>query len=77
MNLDPNDIDSYNNLGAAYGIKKQYNKAIEVYEKALKVSPNNINILNNIALTYKMIGQNDKAEQYSKKAKEIESTQKK
>ena len=30
----PHDIESYNNMGIAFGQAKQYDKAIEVFEKA-------------------------------------------
>jgi protein O-mannosyl-transferase len=77
MNLDPSNINSYNNLGIAYGLSKQYNKAIDVFEKGLKVSPENIDILNNLVITYNMIGKADKAAEYARKAKQIEESKNK
>ncbi|MFA6923338.1 MAG: tetratricopeptide repeat protein [Bacteroidales bacterium] len=76
MNLDLSNIESYNNLGTAYGVAKQYDKAIEVFEKGLKVAPENISIISNLALTYQIIGKTDKAAEYSKKAKEIQVKEK-
>ncbi|MDD5570010.1 MAG: tetratricopeptide repeat protein [Bacteroidales bacterium] len=77
MNLDLNNFESYNNLGTAYGMAKQYDKAIETFERGLKISPENISIMSNLALTYQIVGKTDKAEEYLKKSKEIQGKQKK
>lgn len=68
MHLDPANIAPYNNLGTAYGITKQYDKAIEVFEAGLKIDPQNVEILNNLSLTYKMLGNAQKSQEYAQKA---------
>jgi len=73
VHLDPRHIEAYNNLGIAYGIQKNFPKAIETFENALKVSPNNIEILRNLSLTYQFIGRTDKAELYAKMIKMAEA----
>jgi len=76
MNLEPTNIDPYNNLGTAYGMTKQYDKAIEVFEKGLTMAPQNIEMLNNLSLTYKMLGNIDKSQEYAKKAQAIKDSKK-
>jgi len=73
IHLDPKHIEAYNNLGIAYGMLKQYDKAIETFQSALKASPNDIEVLKNLALTYQFMGQAEKATFYDNKIKSIES----
>ncbi len=68
MNLNPSDIDTYNNLGIAYGTAKQYAKAIETFERGLKVSPQDKSLLSNLSATYQALGKMDKAEEYLQRA---------
>ncbi len=76
MILNPSDIDIYNNLGTAYGIKKQYDKAMEVFEKGLQVAPNDTTTLTNLAITCQNIGDTAKANYYAKKVSEIKKLKK-
>jgi len=71
MNLNPKHIQSYNNLGISYAITKQFDKALEVFNKGLLVAPNDSDILNNLSLTYNLIGDQQKAAYYLKQCKEI------
>lgn len=74
----PNVAKSYNNLGAAYRTKGEYNKAIEYNNQALEIalkiyesSPNHslIALSNyNVGLTYEEKGEYDKAIDYYNKA---------
>ncbi len=77
MHLDPKHIESYNNLGTAYGIKQQYDKALEVFESALKVAPDNQEVLSNLSITYQRLGNQEKAAAFAKRAQEVKETQKK
>jgi len=56
MNLDPQNIESYNNLGIAYGMTKQYDKAIETFEKALKIAPKDSSVINNLIFANQITG---------------------
>jgi tetratricopeptide (TPR) repeat protein len=69
IKLDPDNIDSYNNLGIVFCITKQYNKAIEVFNEALKKDSTNLHILQNISMSYRYLGQETKANYYSEKLK--------
>ena len=66
--LDSTILDAYNNLGVMYRISKQYNKAIYILEKGLKISPNYSLILYNLSLSYKCIGDTTKANYYHTKS---------
>ena len=52
---------------------KQYDKAIEVFEMALKIAPQDEKVLSNLALAYKMSGNTVKANEYFKKAKDLQA----
>jgi tetratricopeptide (TPR) repeat protein len=43
IRINPNDAESYNNRGAAYAGKGDYDRAIEDYTQALRLNPNNDN----------------------------------
>lgn len=73
MNLDPNNIESYNDLGIAYAISGQYNKSIEIFENGLKTDPKNIGILKNLAVSYNNIGNKKKFQECLDKAKLLET----
>ena len=63
--------DSYeivNNLAGFYREESDYLKAVDYYNKALKINPDNPSIINNLAKTYFDIGDLDLAENYSLKA---------
>jgi len=76
IHLDPKHIEAYNNLGIAYGMLKQYDKAIDTFNKALIASPNNLEVLKNLSLTYQFMGRIDKAEMYAKQMKVLEAKRK-
>jgi tetratricopeptide (TPR) repeat protein len=53
--------ERYNNLGAAYFEKEQYDKAVESYQKALELHPRFSNAHYNLGLVYFQLGQKEKA----------------
>ena len=69
IKLNPENIDSYNNLGIVFCITKQYTKAIEIFNVALLKDSTNIHVLQNIAMSYRYLGQETKANYYSEKLK--------
>lgn len=61
--FDPDMINAYNNLGAAYTGKGLYDEAIRSFSKAISISPGYLSAYKNRALVYKRIGKNELAEQ--------------
>ncbi len=76
MNLNPDHIDSYNDLGIAYAMSGQFNKAIEIFENGLKKAPENKDLLTNISITYNNLGNKIKFEEYQNKLKLISAKKK-
>lgn len=60
-------VNAYNNTGNCYGVLKQFDKALEYYQKVLAFDPNNKSALRNIAVTYTNIGNAAKAQEYNSK----------
>ncbi len=75
----PRVANVYNNLGLAYRHKEDYDKAVEYYNKALKIylkilgpeHPYVATVYGNLAEVYEKKGNKKKAEEYRKKAEEI------
>ncbi|MCG2830821.1 MAG: tetratricopeptide repeat protein, partial [Desulfobacteraceae bacterium] len=69
IRLDPDYGEAYNNIGAAYRSKGEYDRAIEYYQKALEIGikklgpehPNVAGAYNNIGLAYDNKGEYDRA----------------
>jgi protein O-mannosyl-transferase len=74
IKIDPDNIDSYNNLGIIYCMSKHYSKAIDIFEFLLKKDPINSNVIRNLAMAYSYVGQQTKADYFAKKLKEIENS---
>jgi tetratricopeptide (TPR) repeat protein len=56
VTLNPNDAESYNNLGEALGELKQYPRAIEAFNKAVSLDPKLLKAKYNQAVTYYRMG---------------------
>jgi tetratricopeptide (TPR) repeat protein len=57
-----NDLAAaFNNRGLAYDNKKEYDRAIQDYDQAIKLNPNNAHAFNNRGLAYANKGDNDRA----------------
>ncbi len=67
--LDPNLI---NNLGDVYFKKKDYDKALLVYKKKLKMSPNSPLVLIKLGITYGTLKKYDLALKYLLKADQLQ-----
>ncbi|MFA4852259.1 MAG: DUF1736 domain-containing protein [Bacteroidales bacterium] len=72
----PNDASTLENLGVAYGIKKDYEKSIEFFNKALVVKPDNPQTYANLAGSYQIMGNKKKAAECLAKAAELQKKQK-
>lgn len=73
ISLNPDNYDSYYHLGTLYYVRKNVPKAIEMYEKAVRIKPEAAEALNNYAY---LLAENDrdldKAVQMAKKAVALE-----
>ena len=54
VEIDPNDVDAWINLGDGYYDADKYSKALECYEKAARLSPFSSEIWNNIGLVHSL-----------------------
>jgi Flp pilus assembly protein TadD len=55
--LAPENSAVYIDLGIVYGLQKNYSKALESFQRALKLDPNDPQIQQNISITYDLINQ--------------------
>ena len=62
IELNPNFVFAYNNLGLIYHHSKKFVKAEKIFLKVLKQDPNNIDASINLALLYKDNAELDKAQ---------------
>ncbi|NVO02316.1 MAG: DUF1736 domain-containing protein [Bacteroidetes bacterium] len=69
--LDPSDPSACENLGIAYGIKKDWGKSLFYFEKAYDLKPDSPQLLINIAGTYSNMGNKAKANELTLKAQEL------
>lgn len=67
VNLYPNCIFGYNNLGVLSYFKSNYEKAIEYFLFAEKINPEDILVLSNIAQNYKLQKNYNLSEKYYRK----------
>jgi len=63
-----NDAETYLNLGAAYGLMGQSEKAITQFEQAAVLAPQNKTIWKNLGVAYRAMGNVAKAEECERKA---------
>ena len=61
LEIDPNNIDAYNNLGLVFGKLEEFNKAVDCYEKAIHINSKSAVIYNNLGLVYEKCKKLDKA----------------
>jgi tetratricopeptide (TPR) repeat protein len=66
--ITPDNPDAFNNLGQRYMDKREYEKAITEFKKALTINPNFPSALNNIGVCYGRLKQFQLAEQSFKRA---------
>ncbi|GIW21070.1 MAG: hypothetical protein KatS3mg068_0077 [Candidatus Sericytochromatia bacterium] len=61
IDINPNDADSYINLGVCFHKNNNINRAMREYEKAISIEPNNLTAMKNLALVYYEANQVDDA----------------
>ena len=72
IELDPNNVQLYNNLGTAYLTTGKLDKALETYEKSIELEPTDSLAYFNIASILQMRDEHEKACEYFEKAHELE-----
>jgi hypothetical protein len=55
--ISPNEADAYNEKGIFYANVGEYQRAIEDFNKAIRLTPNHIHALNNRGLAYARLGE--------------------
>ncbi|MBW2568635.1 MAG: tetratricopeptide repeat protein [Deltaproteobacteria bacterium] len=68
IDLHPNHLPSYNNLGYLYNIMGKWDEAIETYKKALDINPNDVRIHHDLGFSLYKKGMFDEAIAHLKKA---------
>ena len=61
LKIDPNHVDSHNNLGTLYVDLKEHQKAKDCYEKVIKINPNHVNAHYNLGVIFKNLREPQKA----------------
>jgi tetratricopeptide (TPR) repeat protein len=75
IQLDPTNHTFYEDLGVAHGINQEYQKAIEAFERGIKVKPDYPPFYRNLGITYQQLGNEAKAKEYFAKAQELAARQ--
>ncbi|OGW75837.1 MAG: hypothetical protein A2Z72_04200 [Omnitrophica bacterium RBG_13_46_9] len=71
------EAETLNEVGVELGKTGNIDRAIEMFNKAIKVDPKNADSYNNLGFAYAKKGENKRAEEYFKKAIEIDPNHKK
>jgi len=64
VQVNPNDVRGYKNLGTVYGIQERYQEAIDVLLKAEEIAPRDAEVITNLAITYKRLGNDERSQYY-------------
>jgi tetratricopeptide (TPR) repeat protein len=75
LTIDPNDYNTYNNLGLAYLIKEMYKEAAAEFEKAVDLSEGNSFVIAWLVFSYYIIGENDQADKLFESLKKRSGTE--
>ncbi|OFY71502.1 MAG: hypothetical protein A2265_06625, partial [Bacteroidetes bacterium RIFOXYA12_FULL_33_9] len=73
IQLNPNKIEVYKDLGVAYGMKQEFKKSTEVLEKAVVLDNKDAQMFVNLGLSYLQLGDKDNARKNFDKAGEIDA----
>jgi len=68
IRIEPDDIDTLNNLCVAYGMVGRYNEAIETCKEAIRIKADLPEVYNNLGWTYHRIGRYQEAIEFCKQA---------
>jgi tetratricopeptide (TPR) repeat protein len=75
VQLNPNYIDGWRNVGAAYGTLGKFDQALDAFRQVLRLDPVNVTVLNFISQTYRTMGDESSADLYARKAAEAQKKQ--
>ena len=71
IRIDPDHLDSLNNLGLLFHLRQEHIKAVNFFEKVIELNPNYITALSNLGVVLLAMGEHQKAINYFSKAIEI------
>ena len=74
--INPNDASNLENIGIAYGMKKDFTQSLRFFEEAMKLNPDKPELYLNISQTYAIMGNKAKAEEFKVKAQEVAAKKK-
>jgi len=74
--IKPGDASNLENIGIAYGIKKDFANSLHFFEEAMKINPDKPELYMNVSQTYDIMGNKAKGEEYKRKAQEVASKKK-
>lgn len=73
IEINPKQIDAYNNLGLAYIKSQDYKEGVKVLERALEIQPGYADVHHNLGMAYYYEKQHDKALAHIQKSLRINS----
>ena len=74
LKINPNHVETHNNLGIVFKKSREPQKAINCYKKAIQIHPNYTDAHNNLGIVFKELGELQKAISCYEKAIQIDST---
>ncbi len=75
LESSPNNLQALIQLGGDYFDMGQYDKSIQIYDKALKIDPKNAEITTDMAVAYRRLGKTDESVKLFRKAIEMDPNQ--
>ena len=72
LKINPNHLDSLNNMGVIFFDIEKYQKAIDCYKKVIQINPNNADVYSNLGTVFYKIKEHQKALIYFDKAFQID-----
>ena len=72
LKINPNHLDSLNNMGVIFFDIEEYQKAIDCYKKVIQINPNNADVYSNLGMVFYKIKEHQKALIYFDKAFQID-----
>jgi cytochrome c-type biogenesis protein CcmH/NrfG len=70
--LNPDQAESWTELGNLYFDTNQYQKSIAAYERSLELKPNNPDVITDLGIMYRRVGNPQRAAELFRKASQID-----
>jgi protein O-mannosyl-transferase len=77
VTAEPTFTDANDNLAVAYGIRGNYQQAVDVLQRAIQANPNHAKYYSTMGITYRAMGDMQKAQYYLTESQRLEQLQKK